>query len=242
MRKDDIILERIYRRLIAESSAPSIEGLAAYISSFSATLYNPNRLLADLRAVKGGLASDDILFDACSRAVVGEITIEEPNDPCLGAWYVGTIAGEGYGKILYGLGYALSPEGILMPDREAVSHKAYRAWSKQTARRVGEFDDAALPVDQRRTPNDPSDDCTLHKSNDGDCKKTNRDPMPLNYAYKAEGWEDKLALDLKRAHNAAMAELPKLYINRKTLEGLLLMAGRYYFSDTYGEEVEIGNV
>lgn len=144
-------------------------------------------------------------------AVRGIIQIKEPSNPCWGAWEVIASAGPGGADIartVYGLGYALSPSGVIMPDRASVSGAAKAAWARvadKGGRKVLPLDDISLPVERRRTPDFPDDDCKLYtgKSKDTD---PNKNPH-LQNAYAAQGWERGMLRFLTAAHESFMDDL-----------------------------------
>jgi len=121
------------------------------------------------------LSKDDILFDVIKGVIDISKPVSKPVSrqemPCLGAWEVISSAGPKYGKMVYGVGYALSPNGVLMPDRSSVSTSARGGWTSSFSRgeTVGQLDDWENP----KTP-EPEDDCWVH----------NEDGAPyLDYAY-----------------------------------------------------------
>jgi len=247
MKDLSLVLERVYKRLISESAVPSVEGMAAYTyvgsrtNGMTATLYRQNELLNSLRAHSriGIKLKGWALTSTCSDAIVGHITVKKPTEPCAGAWEVILSAGEDYGKILYGLGYAMSPKGILMSDRSTVSQKAYGGWMKQKGKRNAiELDDIDLPPERQKTPDDPSDDCVLHNNDDGDCG--NRDTSPLNYAYEALGWEKGMLKALKEEHEAMALQLYKFDIERSEIERALSEASFEFFRSSYDAEAKAG--
>lgn len=241
-----LVFEKVIRRLITEASMPSIEGLAVHAQTgtrtggISISLYRSTDLLNSLNAHSraGNILSGEELKLVCSNFIVGHITIKKPEEPCAGAWEVILAAGEDYGKILYGLGYAISPSGILMSDRSTVSQKAYGGWKKQSGKRNAiELDDIAAPLKYQKTPDDPSDDCSIHGSkysDDDDCG--NRDPMPLNYAYEAQGWEKGMLKSLKEEHMFLLLQLRKFDIEREELERALASASFQFFRSRFDAE------
>lgn len=236
--RNEVLIERVYKRLLIESGAPSIEGLAALVAEaegggIAAVIYRPSTLFSflkkDLKNVK----------DAADESVVAYVAIAPPPGPCHGAWEVKTTAGHGYAKVLYGLGYAMSPNGLLMPDRKDVSPAAYKAWSKVklSGRESLPLDDMSLPKNKRNTPDDTSDDCKVHKANDGDCR--GRDPEPLNSAYKEEGWEGQMMEKLQSSHSAAMKVVALLKADSNEVENDLIDSGAEFFVGKYGKEMSV---
>lgn len=99
----------------------------------------------------------------------------QPENPCNGAWEVSSIAGVGYGKLLYGIGYYLSPRGRIMPDRYYSSKRARDAWTKAAPAMKG------YPLDDIENPKTPEkeDDCKVQIPT----KKGGPDPV-LDVAYE----------------------------------------------------------
>lgn len=165
------------RRLIRE--ALEGEDLALYVWKLSAgfikiALYSPAELLAlDWRN----------RWELPKEILKGYAAFHEPDQPCNDAWEVTSIAGVGYGKLLYGLGYSLVPTGRLMPDRMYSSKRAKDAWGKQVGKLQSyPLDDFYAPKEKQLTPDDPSDDCDLQVP----MKKGGPDPV-LDAAYEGGG-------------------------------------------------------
>lgn len=131
-----------------------------------------------------------------TRVIKGLIMVAEPaSSECWGAWEVKFSAGRGMGKLLYGLGYAMTPSRLLMPDRKKVSDDAGFAWDKMSGK-TKDMTDAAtqkrsssrdvagtlsrIKFDDERNPKTdiPEDDCRIHNSREH-----------LNYAYRSDGSE-----------------------------------------------------
>lgn len=101
---------------------------------------------------------EDDFWKLCVKSTIGFIRIIESKEPCYGAWEVTRSAGPGYGKLVYAMGYHMSPTGKLMPDRTSVSDSAREAWRKANKKSKGlKFDDVNNPK-----TSDPSDDCVIH--------------------------------------------------------------------------------
>lgn len=228
-----ILLEKIYKRILIESSMPSIDGYAAYIyadyvrGGFSATLYDHNRLYEKISRDPKNVAVKEKTYD---NVILGHINVEKPKKNCEGAWEVRSIAGEGYASILYGLGYAMSANGLLMPDRSAVSTKAYSAWSSQyeKGRPRVKLDD---------------DTCQTHDENDADCTEpVVRDPEPLNYAYEAYGWEYGMQDALRGSHDNMMKKVEEKFGEEVVtkVNVMIKQRGREFFRRKYSAEVLAG--
>lgn len=166
-------------------------------------------------------------------AIRGVIQIREPGQPCWDAWEVIASAGPGGADIartIYGLGYAMSPSGVIMPDRGTVSAPAKAAW----ARVASKGDRYALPLDDIDDPqtSDPQDDCKLYR---GKSKNTDpKDNPALQNAYQAQGWEKGMLNYLTAAHESFIDDLrredPKL---SSTLEKYLTLSIHAYFKHHY---------
>lgn len=195
------ITERVLRRLLKESSRlnedVNANNLAALIGKtgdmYTAVVYDPTTAVDALEVI------DDPDNEIWSREVIkGVVVISPPSNPCWNAWEVSNIAGRGLGKTLYGIAYAMTPDGMLMSDRNLVSPSARKAWAKAAAssRRRKPFDDVMNP----KTP-EREDDCIVH-----DYPRTPENP--LNNAYEAEGWEAGLLQSLRSQHKATMKFVP----------------------------------
>lgn len=223
------LLERVMSRLILESSIGKSMGLGAFVkqegSYTSAYVYDTNLLIDYLRygdefidkphghegrELASRLSSRQVTKDTILK---GFIEIKKPDDrdtgECYGAAIVSLAAGPGYGKEIYGIGYALSPNGLLAPDRSMVSQEATTAWKSvaNKGRKRQPFDDWKL----KNTP-PTNDDCKLHS----DPEKEH-----LNYAYEAEGWEKGLLKYLEAQHDAVMEELSDIGNVRNQVESMI---------------------
>lgn len=193
------------RKLIREAMGG--DELALYMWDFPSyvkvVLYSPAELLALDWAERSELPLG---------VLKGYASFHKTDDPCNGAWEVSSIAGIGYGKILYGLGYALVPGGRLMPDRYYSSKRAQGAWKKSLGRLRG------FPLDDVDNPQtkDPNDDCTVQVP----VKKGGPDPV-LDVAYEGP----------------AVDPGPMQQVHRKTVEELMRI-----LNDVGGEYVDPDDV
>ena len=227
------LASKIYARLLAE--AVSTSNLAVLVDEGSqqkrAVIYNITQLMKF--ASEGGDFDDpEAAVDA--GVVEGYIMIEKPKDPCNRAWEVKFTAGPGLGKIVYGIGYALSPSGALISDRSSVSSAAVGGWSKafSSDRPKKPLDDMSHPApgsdrfhDAHHTEDDASDDC----------KPSRQSIELLNYSYHAEGWEKPMLNSLKAAHVGVRKMLAE--INRelpRTVTWTLFAAANHFFDMSYG--------
>lgn len=182
----------------------------------------------NVAAIEGHDASNkEIPVDA----IVGFVNISAPRGaPCRGAWQIRGITGPG--KIVYSLAYALSPTGIVVPDRSNVSQDASDAWMRYAAKNpknVLPLDDADHPKrgtdpyhDAHHTE-DPSDDCFTSHTEDH-----------LNAAYRGPGGETALLDRLVDAHEALMKKMAAGGTVVADLEAAILDAGFSKFDKVMG--------
>lgn len=90
-------------------------------------------------------------------AIQGMIRIAQPSYDCNNAWEVKNSAGPGQGKLVYAMGYYMSPSGKLIADRSSVSKKAQNSWKKVRQKTKGEELDDYI---EKNTPPE-SDDCEV---------------------------------------------------------------------------------
>ena len=208
------ITESVLRRLLRESREEreergrrrlsQAENMAVLIKRVgeksTIILYDPITLIRLIDQVTGRPESGSSINLAIERVILGVIETVKPRAACNGAREVkiSAVKHAGDGGILYGLAFAASPNGILTPDRHSVSARAQAGWGKQASRDGQPFDDAEAPPWARRTPDDPSDDCRLHR--DGDACGSHADLDVLNRSYESEGWEDALLARLSTTH------------------------------------------
>ena len=224
----NLIIESVLRRLLKEDGAPTTtEGLAAYVvinSSINIVVYK-------YAALNLCLKKNYFNAKAIEESIVAFISLESARSlgvgPSRDGWVVKSSVGPGYGQLIYGLAYAASPSGIIVPDRDYVSDSAFSSWTKAFAKgRHEPLDD----IDNPQTP-DPNDDSKFHTKTDIDCKK-GRDPKVLNYAYHGEGWEKEMLRSLSSKHDSMIKSIDSLYITKAEIERVLLSGGNSYFLDT----------
>ena len=196
------------RRIIREALDAS-GGFAAAVrradDQASVVVYSQDDLLTALAA-----EPDDMGEAFYKRAVIrGYIQIAKPDQiakldkSCNDAWEVHSVWGPGIGEMIYNLGFALSPTGLLMPDRLGVSPRAVARWEKEGGRRVMKpLDDFKHPpvnperknFHDRHHTDDPSDDCRM-----------NKDGIDiLNYSYEAQGGEKDMLNSMVTRHEETM--------------------------------------
>jgi hypothetical protein len=151
---------------------------------------------------------------------------------CNDAWQVYAAAGPGFGKIVYGVGYALSPTGKLIPDRGSVSDSAEAAWEKVSAssRKRKRLDDQRHQHDRvgnEYHTDDPSDDCKVLLDFQG------KDRQFLNYSYESEGWEKGLLSQLQANHESVISALNPEILEVSELEKFLAYSSQKFFEKHY---------
>jgi hypothetical protein len=222
------IIERVYARLLRESSLDGLDtsGMAAVVDDGgnyrTAVVYRVPEV-SSRRTPQSEIPAKDI---------VGFVKVAQPRGAaCRGAWQVKGITGPG--KLVYGLAYALSPSGLVMPDRSDVSPQASSAWKAYAAKsgpqNILPLDDADHPKrgtdkqhDKYHTE-DPQDDCYTSHSEDH-----------LNAAYRGPGGEGALLDRLMDAHEALMSKLKKQGVDTAELESAILDAGYAKFDGVMG--------
>lgn len=143
--------------------------------------------------------------------IVGMAGYGKPTGPCHGAWGVTSIAGVGYGRILYGLGYNLTPNGRLMPDRFDNTPMAVAAWSK-AARKL------------KKVPFDEEDcDLVLPRSKGGP------DPL-LDAAYEGGGLPDQEIAKMRVRHADVVRLLGTVGVSEDDWKDWLRRKGMEFFA------------
>ena len=207
-----LLIEKIYKRILKESEAANVEGLACYVrfgDEIEAAVYNIDGMREDLEknpeffTRKSHYGSNKALL----KNMVGCVAIKPTDDPCWGAYEISYIVGPG--KIVYGLAYALSPNGMLISDRYAMSQSALKAWKNMSDKQTR----GKRPLDNVRSPKTPGleDDCEFRKEE------------YLNYAYESEGWEKGMLDGLRSAHENFVRN--EVSISKKDFEEFVYLAG-----------------
>lgn len=235
--------EKVLRRLLQEAEATKRGTIAATIDPTreekQITLYYPADLLRIIRSNKQLIQKSSNFADAYvifKEAICGAVAVKKIKNwsgPCNNSWEIAFSVGPGFGKEVYGAAYAYVKKhgsGQLTSDRQHVSALAQDAWMKafKSARPRHEFDDLTAPADQKKTPDDPTDDCVLHTDDSG------KSLIQLNHSYEVLP-EDISRLDdqLKR-HDIfkrileKSVSIPGLYI-----EKILSFCGKKYFFDHF---------
>ena len=224
-------LRRLVRSLVTEGE--STEQLAMIVDDENGLktvlLYSPQAVIDSVKHVIAPLGEeDDIDTDALTNAIDdsarGMIKIKQPKDPAYGAWEVISSAGKGYGKLLYGLAYALAPNDCIMPDRNKVSPDARAGWKKTAT--------SGRPkkkLDNREAPKTPEkyDDAKVHGGQD----------EYLDYAYCETGGDAGEAQQLNKNHettlNALYNMLKRWYGKPEHIKRMFGNAATAYFNKVY---------
>jgi len=233
------IYERVVRRLLRESSG---ESQAAFVQDLGdlkrAIMYDSSLLLRDPEYVKRmwDEKKNDALVSFFLDTLLAFIEITTPASaggnsygPCAGAWMVSAVAGPGYRDTIYGLGYALSPSGLLVPDRSSVKSRARSAWKRDASsgrariRLDDREHDHKEPGNEYHT-DDPSDDCKLHLDPDN---------PQLDFAYNVSGEESNLLFTLAGNHEDTMHQFGDPYlisvVERHLVKAVAPFWNKHYF-------------
>ena len=204
-------LRRIIREALDDPKglASRSEDLAAYVideSSFdkkTAVIYSPNDLKEFLESMAVVTDKRELADEAVDKNIVrGYIVIAKPaskRTPCNGAWEVKFSVGPG--AIVYGVGYALSPSGILMPDRRSVSDRAKGGWLKQSGRTNKTLDD----IDAHDAQDGSKQDHPNHTDDTSDdCRMNDQGIDALNRSYEIIAGEKEMLKSMMDRHNETM--------------------------------------
>lgn len=157
--------------------------------------------------------------------VVGFVCVSPPKNPCWDAYEVKAIAGPG--GLVYPIGYATSPSGRLISDRERMTPKAIDAWGNMSSKNKRK----ALRLDDymhRHDPEDPNDYHTDDPADDCELRKEDY----LNFAYESDGSEAGLYNGFVNTHNQEISDLKSSYGGHPLLEdfeNLITQAGWDFF-------------
>lgn len=222
-------LLREYIRSVLLESAPDESGLGALVKQegeeIEVVLFKYDFLYAAMSRRKTDEDIFNFLKNNIFDSVVGYGVFTRPEKgEAYGAYEVTHAAAPGLGKILYGMGYGLSPTGLLMPDRDknAVSPDAEQAWKRaSTGRKSLKLD--ALPPNNKTM--NPEDDAVLH---DVPGKEH------LDRAYKSQGWEKSMTINLTSKGETTLKELSD-DVNRdaNALRHVFMTGGRNFFANQY---------
>lgn len=157
--------------------------------------------------------------------VVGFVCVSPPKNPCWNAYEIKAIAGPG--RLVYPVGYATSPSGRLISDRERMTDLAISAWGNMASKNTRK----ALRLDDylhRHDPEDPNDYHTDDPADDCELRKEDF----LNFAYESDGTEEGLYNGLVNTHNQEISDLKLSYKGHPLLEdfeNLMTNAGWDFF-------------
>lgn len=200
-------------------------GVALHVLRPSSTkimvyLYSPEAVRDNLAAVVDsvGQGRDG---GTVPGVIVGVAGYGKPEDPCHGAWAVTSVAGVGYGRILYGLGYNLTPRRRLMPDRFDNTQSAIAAWRGAAGKRL-----RGLPLDDVDDPrgDDPEAACQLVRPR----RRGGPDPL-LDVAYEGGELEGGEVAAMERRHAEVVGELGAVGIDEGAWSGWLKFHGMQFF-------------
>jgi hypothetical protein len=222
-------LLREYIRSVLLESSPDESGLGALVKKqgeeIEVVLFKYDSLYSAMSRRK---PEDDVfnfLKDNIFDSIVGYGVFTRPEKgEAYGAYEVTHAAAPGLGKILYGMGYGLSPTGLLMPDRDKnqVSPDADQAWKRASSSRKSLKLDALPPNNKTKNT---EDDSVLH---DVPGKEH------LDYAYEEQGWEKSMTSKLISKGETALKELSD-DVNRdiNALRHVFMSGGRNFFANQY---------
>jgi hypothetical protein len=219
-------LREYIRLVLSESSAPDFSSLGALVRDTEAgekevVLFKHDSIYRALSRRKGDEDMFDFLKNLIFGSIVGYGIFSRPDKgEAYGAYEVTHVAGPGLGKIIYGIGYALSPRGLLMPDRHAVSPDAEKAWKKASTERKSLKLDALPPKNKTKNP---EDDAELHNE---------KGKEHLDFVYQSQGWERSMANKLISRGEASLKDLSD-DVDRdiNALRHVFMSGGKQFFSD-----------
>ncbi len=212
-------VREVIREAAVSVSAASSEGLALWVnkdaSGVDITLYDPAALDENLAA---GVAR----ADAATAAVRGTISLGKSKHRCNGAWEVNSAAADqGHGPLMYDIARSVVPGGVIMSDRDSVSHEAKGVWHFYLRNRS---DVEKLPLDNVYDPKTPprEDDCQVFKPD----MVQGKDMNPLNYAIGGKG---PSVTKLKSNHKAALLKLAPVVGGATRFDQMMVSASNHFF-------------
>lgn len=213
------VIERIYARLLQESVS---EDLAVYLlegdGMTGAVLYNPEALV---KSVKRGFTTPGDFIR--TKAIVGYIGLKHHDSDCWSASEVVTIVGKGVGRTLYSIGFALSPSGMLVMDRDQVSDDAEASWTRLGVR----------TKKKRRLDDRPPNNSTPETIDD--CELFPKERDNLNWVYSEQGNESSQLEALKAKNSETMKTVKSLGTDPSEVAGILQDAAGELFSSYFSE-------
>jgi hypothetical protein len=242
------ILKSFVTEVLRESTQITDENLAAVIRHIGgkkqAYIYSISDLMSRIDKIEEiyslGMGNGYLNNYFANNILKGFIEVGVPSGiyrmsnstgKCNSAWMVYRSAGPGYGKVVYGAGYALSPSGRLIPDRGSVSDDAIGGWKKAFSSGRGR-----IPLDdidhQHNVPgneyhtDDPYDDCVVY-----DDESVNGNAEVLNQAYESEGWEKGMLDSMMTRHENCMKQLKNDF--SWAVESWIKGSGGIFFTNNY---------
>lgn len=217
------LTEKILHRLLQESSL-----VPAHLAAIQ-TVNAPSRkeaVIYDIDEIEQWLQIivQDGGTSYALEAMRGFISIRKPAHPCDEAWEVIMSVGPGYGKLVYGLAYAMSPTGKLISDRASVSDDAQRGWQRAEKERISTELDSITPP--HKTP-PKEDDCRLYNQPGKEF---------LDRAYVAQGWETGALKTLKVNHNKMVRRNGLTHKEEYDLIEALRTLSVVFFNKNYEQE------
>ncbi len=222
-------LLREYIRSVLIESSPDESGLGALVNQdddgIEVILFKYDFLYSAMSKRKPDADIFDFLKNNIFDSIAGYGFFTKPEKgAAYGAYEVTHAAAPGLGKVLYGMGYGLSPTGLLMPDRDknAVSSDANQAWKRASSSRKSLKLDALPPNNKTKNP---EDDAVLH----GVPGKEH-----LDFAYKAQGWEKSMTNKLISKGETVLKDLSD-DVNRdiNVLRHVFMAGGTNFFENQY---------
>jgi hypothetical protein len=239
-----IIHEELSYVLEEASGPPDISGLAVHLPKLhndyvTAIIYDTDALVQNLENIKNIISDNpdfvkrtfaisNFLVDHVLKGFLEAGIPRKRDGKCNGAWQVYKSVAPGYGKVLYSVGYALSPNGQLFPDRGTVSSDAQNAWTKvfggsRERKPFDDIDHIHNDADDYHT-DDPADDCTVWRA---------KGTKYLNYSYESEGWERGILSQLRASHEETMSKVKQLALDSGYIERILEGSGSSFFAKHY---------
>ena len=224
------ILREYVRNVLREvAGSPEISSLGALVRGASGggeievVLFRHDYIYKALAKRKGDEDLFNFVKDTIYESIVGYAVFGPPDKgEAYGAYEVTHVAAPGLGKVLYGMGYALSPSGLLMPDRHAVSPDAAAAWKKASKERESLKLDELPPNNKTK---EPDDDAELHKE---------KGKEHLDFAYKEQGWEKGMSSKIIARGEAAVKDLSEdVDRDKKVLIHVFFSGGTHFFRNQY---------
>lgn len=229
MKQSTRILREYVRSVLLESKTPDVSSLGIIARNFGdqkeVVIFKYDVIYSALSRRKSEDNVFDFLIEVINKSVVGYGVFGPPDKgKAYGAWEVTHAAAPGLGKILYGIGYALSPTGLLMPDRHTVSPDAAQAWKKASKERQSLKLDDLPPNNKTKSPNDDAE-LLNQPGNDH-----------LDFAYQEQGWEKGMTSRLIAQGKTALKELSSdVDRDEAAIRNVFISAGTHFFRNQYSE-------